>query len=98
MTTLGELLTQLQDEAGIVDILAGLTDRAATASLTKLAHATDCGLRDAAVNAVQAFSAAASDEAWLKLIGQIQNADSPAATCLAEMIAWSYARRDAQRS
>jgi hypothetical protein len=89
MTTLGEILDQLQDRSEVYQMLAESGNVALIAKLDQVADATGgdpCGV---ALQAVHAFTGMADDEAWLKLIGRIQDSQSPAGTCLSEMITWS---------
>jgi hypothetical protein len=90
--TLGDLLGQLQDPAEIHQLLAEAGNVKLVAKLNEVAEARGCNPCDAALRAVDDFALHAEDEAWLKLVGLIQDADAPAATCLNEMIAWSLAR------
>jgi hypothetical protein len=92
MSTLGEVLSRLNDPAEIVALLAEAGDIAAIAGINNLAASSGENACELALDAVQTFTAKATDEAWVKLIGRIQNADSPAAACLSEMISWSIDR------
>lgn len=89
MTTLGELLTQLQDRGEVHQLLAEAGNIVLTAKLDAVAAAQDCDPCEVALQAVDKFTSHAGDEAWVKLMGRIQDADSPAAACLNEMLAWS---------
>ena len=92
MSTLGEVLSRLNDPAEVVVLLAEAGDIAAIASINNLAASSGEDACELALDAVQAFTQKATDEAWVKLIGRIQSADSPAAACLSEMISWSIDR------
>ena len=85
MTTLGEILDRLQDRAEVYQILAEAGNLPLIAKLDQ----TDGDPCEVALRAVHAFTGKADDEAWVKLIGRIQDSQSPAGTCLSEMIAWS---------
>ncbi|HWU56368.1 MAG TPA: hypothetical protein VN175_12755 [Rhizomicrobium sp.] len=89
MTTLGEILQQLQDPLEIRRLMMEAGDIAMAARLDKLAfdQKTDAGA--AALQAVDSFTRRADDEAWVKLIGHIQDAEVPAAACLSEMLRWA---------
>jgi len=89
MTTLGELLVRLQDRAELEEILAQSGDILALSRLDNLAMEMGSNACDAALEAVQSFTARADDEAWVKLIGRLQDAHQPAGACLSEIIAWS---------
>ena len=91
MTTLGEILDRLQDRSEIYQILA---EADSLPLLPKLDRAFETAGGDPcvlALRAVQAFTGKADDEAWVKLMGRIQDSPSPAGACLSEMIAWSLA-------
>jgi hypothetical protein len=89
--TLGEILAQLQDRDEVYGLLLESGNATLIARLDEKSReaATDpCGI---ALEAVHAFANKADDEAWVKLIGCMQNSVSPAGACLSEMIAWSLA-------
>lgn len=89
MSTLGEILARLDDP---VEVIALLTEAGDITVIADLSNAASISGRDPcqlALDAVQAFTQKANDEAWVKLIGRIQSTNSPGAACLSEMIAWS---------
>lgn len=92
MSTLGEILTGLQDRSEVIALLAEAGDVATIAGIASAADASGRDPCDLAIEAVHAFTEMASDEAWVKLIGRIQDADSPGAACLSEIVSWSLAR------
>jgi len=92
VSTLGETLSQLQDQDQVFALLAEAGDVMSIASLDNVARATGQDLCDLVLEAVQLFTDKADDEAWVRLIGQVQNADSPGAACLSEMITWFLER------
>jgi len=92
MSTLGEILSQLQDQAQVFAILAEAGDIKSIAGLNDVASKSGQDPCDLAIDAVHTFTKKADDEAWVKLIGRIQNADSPGSACLSEMVAWSLNR------
>ena len=89
MTTLGEILDRLQDRAEVYQILAEAGNLPLIAQLDQASDESDADLCEVALCAVHAFTGKADDEAWVKLVGRIQDSQSPAGTCLSEMIAWS---------
>lgn len=93
MSTLGEILARLQDRSEIFALLAEAGDITAIARLNSLAESSGHDPCDLAIDAVHAFTEKADDEAWVRLIGRIQNADSPGAACLSEIITWSLTRQ-----
>lgn len=91
MSTLGEILNRLQDRSQVYEILADSGHTQLIAQLDRI-NQTDGDPCEFALRAVQGFASKADDEAWVRLIGRIQNSSSPAGTCLSEMIAWSLAQ------
>jgi len=89
MATLGEIVAQLDGGAHLEGLLASLESPALLEKLE--AHAVSVGrpVTDCAADAVRAFSNSADDDAWLKLLGRLQDAPSPAAACLKEMLIWA---------
>lgn len=92
MSTLGEILTRLQDRSEIYDLLAGAGDLAVIADINATAENAGRDPCEIALDAVHDFTQNADDAAWVKLIGRIQDADSPGAACLSEIVSWSLAR------
>lgn len=92
MSTLGEILSSLQDRSEVFALLAEAGDITTIASVNAAAAASGRDPCDLAMDAVEAFTQKADDEAWVKLIGRIQNAESPGGACLSEIITWSLAR------
>lgn len=92
MSTLGEILAGLSDRSEVIALLAEAGDVVAIAGINSAADASGRNPCDLAIEAVQAFTEKANDEAWVKLVGRIQDADSPGAACLSEIISWSLAR------
>ena len=92
MSTLGEILSDLSDHSAMIALLTEAGDSAAIAGLNSAAGASGRDPCELAIDAVHAFVEKADDEAWLKLVGRIQNVESPGAACLSEIISWSLAR------
>ncbi|MFZ1992374.1 MAG: hypothetical protein WAW96_21680 [Alphaproteobacteria bacterium] len=92
MSTLGEILEQLSDSAQIHALLLEADNLSALSEFCSAADEQGGDPCDLAHTAVQAFLNKASDEDWVKLMGKMQGALSPAGTCLSEMISWSLAR------
>ena len=90
MSTLGEILDRLQDRSQVYEMLAESGNIPLIAEMDR-GHEGNGDPCEVALRAVQAFTTKADDEAWVRLIGRIQNSPSPAGTCLSEMIAWSLA-------
>lgn len=89
MTTLGELLEQLQDRSQVYQLLTKSRELQVISALDKLADELGDEPGNIALRAVKAFTTQADDEAWVKLISRMQNSPSPAGACLGEMIAWA---------
>jgi hypothetical protein len=92
MSTLGEILGRLQDPSAVHQLMAEAGDVAVTVPLDKRAGDNACDPSQIALRAVDDFTRKADDEAWVKLIGRVQDAEAPAAACLNEMIRWALAR------
>ena len=90
MSTMGEILEQLHDPAQVRRLIIEAGDVAMAVRFDKVAESSDAGAF--ALQAVEEFTRRADDEAWVKLIGRVQNADAPAAACLSEMLQWAMAR------
>ncbi len=92
MSTLGEILTQLQNRAEVYALLVEAGELQVMADLNLAAAATSQDPCDVALDAVRSFTEKADEEAWVRLMGRLQGAQSPGATCLADIIAWSLAK------
>ncbi len=84
MSTLGEILDRLHDPSELRELGAGAGDLLGLAGLE--AAEDPCAL---ALRAVDDFSRQADSEAWVRLIGRIQDSDVPAQACLSEMLRWA---------
>jgi len=92
MSTLGEILAGLHDRSDIFSLLAEAGDITAIAGINAVAEASGQDPCELALDAVDVFTEKANDEAWIKLIGCIQNAVSSSSACLSEIISCSLAR------
>ncbi len=93
MNTLGEILARLHDRS---EVLALLAEGGDITTIVRFEQAADAQKRDAldiAQEAIHAFCEQADENAWLHLMGRIQNADSPGAACLSEIISWSLSEK-----
>ncbi len=95
MNTLGEFLAEFEDPQKLFAVLAAADDTAGIDLLAARERATGVAPQDLVFEAVQTFSREASPDAWLKLIGRMQNASSPGSVCLSEILAWSMQRDEA---
>lgn len=89
MDTLGEILAKMNDGTDLRGVLAQIGDPGLLARVEQQARASCRQPEDIAREAVQRFCAQADDETWVKLIGRLQDAPSPAAVCLKEILVWS---------
>jgi hypothetical protein len=92
MSTLGEILEQMRDPAVVRRLMAEAGDKVMAARIDELARNRDGGVGKFALDAVDAFTRRAGNDDWVKLMGRIQGAESPAAACLIEMMQWTIAR------
>jgi hypothetical protein len=92
MMKLGELMKSAHDPLEVAAMLVEAQEIALLLRLDDAAKAQATDRSELARDAVHAFTDAADNEAWVKLMGRVQDAPSPAAACLAEMVAWSLAR------
>lgn len=97
MTTLGEILARLDDRSEIYRILMESGNAPLVAKLDNMTDEADSDPCAVALGAARDFLAKADDEAWVKLIGRVQDSLSPAGTCLGEMIAWALNHRARQK-
>lgn len=83
---LGDMIARLDDEAHAMQVLMGLGDPGLVLQIGKAAD--DEGLTPGAftVQAVQQFSAQASDEDWVSLIGAMGRSVDPGQVCLKKMV------------
>lgn len=86
MTTLGEILERLHDPAEVRRMLAEAGDMALIVQVENAAGSDTCTF---ALRAVDHFTRDADGDAWVKLIGRIQDAEAPAQACLSEMLRWA---------
>lgn len=89
---LGALMTELKDETAAKVTLLSLGDIMLLNEVEAARLAHDESLGEYAAGAAHRFAHMASDEDWLKLMTAMEQAESPAATCLATMVRWSLLR------
>jgi hypothetical protein len=83
---LGEILVQLDDPTEIRRMLAEAGDISLIAQIDSAAGQDPCAF---ALHAVDHFCREADSEAWVRLIGRVQDAEAPAQACLGEMLRWA---------
>ncbi|HEY6022636.1 MAG TPA: hypothetical protein VIV34_00485 [Pseudolabrys sp.] len=79
---LGDILSRLNDDGAAAEIILGAGDLRLLAAMRDRAEAEGLDLATFARAAVQRYTADASDEEWVTLMGQIGQASDPGLTCL----------------
>jgi hypothetical protein len=98
MTTLGELMATVGNP---LEVAAMMVEVREIPLLVRIDNAAEAAATDRAAiarEAVRAFTDAADNEAWVKLMGRVQDAPFPGAACLAEMIGWWLAAHEPRHS
>lgn len=85
---LEDILARLIDETSAVEALLSIGDLALLAELRERAEAEGIDLSDCFTQTVQRYTAQASDEEWVTLIGMLGRSQDPGGTCLKR--AFSY--------
>jgi hypothetical protein len=86
---LGDILTKLTDETTAVEAILGTGDLALLAAARERAAAEGRDLADCVVLTVQRYTAQASDEEWLTLMGMLNRSRDPGTTCLKRAFAYA---------
>ncbi len=86
---LGDLLANLNDEATALETLVQLGDLALLETARGKAAAEGLDLAAYVTQTVQCYASTASDEEWLTLMGLLNRAQDPAATCLKRAFAYA---------
>jgi len=79
---LGDILAKLTDDASAVETILGTGDLALLTAAKQHAAAEGLDLATCLVQTVQRYTNEATDEEWVTLIGQMNRANDPGATCL----------------
>ena len=85
---LGDLLARLTDEISAVETLLQLGDLTLLETARKKAAAEGLELAACVAGTVQHYAASASDEEWITLMGLLNRAQDPGATCLKRAFAY----------
>ena len=85
---LGDILAKLTDETGAVEALLRSGDLALLAEVRERAEADGIELSDCVTQTVQRYTAQASDEEWVTLIGMLNRSPDPGGTCLKRAFAY----------
>ena len=79
---LGDILSRLNDDSEATEIILGAGDLRMLAAMRERAQAAGLDLASFARAAVLRYSAQASDEEWITLMGLIGRASDPGTVCL----------------
>lgn len=79
---LGDVLRRLTDDAVAAEIILGVGDLALLAAMRERAEAEGVDLATFSRGAVRRYSAEASEEEWVTMLGQITRSDDPGTACL----------------
>jgi hypothetical protein len=88
---LGDILARLTDETTAVETILGSRDLALLAAVRERASTEGVGLAACMIQTLQRYTAQASDEEWVTLMGMLNRSQDPGATCLKR--AFEYALR-----
>ncbi|MGJ3263250.1 MAG: hypothetical protein ACFE0R_08435 [Salinarimonas sp.] len=86
---LGDVIARLDDEVVAMEALVGLGDLALVAEVEAAAAREGLTAGGFAARAVSLFTAGASDDDWVSLIGTIGRAEDPGGACLKGMLAYA---------
>ena len=87
---LGDILASLTDEATAAETILGAGDLALLAAVRERATAEGVDLADCVTQTMQRYTAQASDEEWVTLMGMLNRSHDPGTTCLKR--AFEYAQ------
>ena len=79
---LGDLIAGLEDDAVASETILRVGDLKLLAAMQANAEAEDMDLASYARTAVQRYTAEASNEEWITLMGLLSRADDPGLVCL----------------
>jgi hypothetical protein len=88
---LGDILASLTDETTAVETILYTGDLALLAAVRERASGEGVGLAACVTQTVQRYTAQASDEEWVTLMGMLNRSHDPGTTCLKR--AFEYALR-----
>ena len=86
---LGDLLAQLTDETTALETLVELGDLTLLETARGKAAAEGLDLASYVTQTVQRYASTASDEEWVTLMGLLNRAQDPGATCLKRAFAYA---------
>jgi hypothetical protein len=79
---LGDVLKRLTDDAAAAEIILGVGDLPMLNAMRERAEAEGLDLAAFSRGAVRRYSAEASDEEWVTMLGLVTRSDDPGTTCL----------------
>ena len=79
---LGDILSRLENDGEAAEVILGASDLRLLAAMKEQAEAEGLSLAAYTRAAVQRYVAAASDEEWITLMGQIGRTADPGGICL----------------
>jgi hypothetical protein len=79
---LGDILSRLENDGEAAEVILGAGDLGLLAAMKEQAEAEGLSLAAYTRAAVQRYVAAASDEEWITLMGQIGRTADPGGICL----------------
>jgi hypothetical protein len=86
---LGDILANLTDETTAVETILGTGDLALLSAARERAATEGVGLAACVTQTVQRYTAQASDEEWITLMGMLNCSRDPGATCLKRAFAYA---------
>lgn len=85
---LGDVLAQFDDEAAATETIVALDDLPLVARVMKEAESQGRSLGEFAASTLRYYSARASDEEWITLMGALGRARDPGAVCMKRAFAF----------
>ena len=79
---LGDILARLSDETAAIETILGAGDLTLLAAAKERAAAEGLDLAACVTQTVQRYTHEATDEEWVTLIGMMNRAQNPGATCI----------------
>lgn len=79
---LGDVLRRLTDDAAAAEVILDVGDLTLLAAMRERAAAEGMDLAAFSRAVVRRYSAQASEEEWVTMLGQITRSDDPGTTCL----------------
>lgn len=89
---LGEILTELGDEARVYQLAPELGDAQWQARAASAANDRGLALGEYARAAVERFASMAGDEDWLALLSALNRGADPGVVCLRRIVDWALQR------